>query len=140
MNSSTPKERICMGGGTRYGRDQPKAAAVDLVADSKAAVAVAGGVGGVRDAEDVCELVRRVGFEVEDDDVLPKSGAPIALRRRGRALWVYLAGGSVVGQVADPAASLLNNCVGRGYLMEGTIESIDPHRRVGFARLRGIKT
>lgn len=126
-----------MGGGTRYGKDQPKATAVDIVTDTRVAVAVAGGIGAVDDAQDVCELVRRVAFEVADAD-LPPVGAPVVLWVGvGPALWVYLAVGDPVGPVTGSSKLLLINCVRRGYAMEGKVESVDAGRRSGIALLRG---
>ncbi|WP_445150696.1 hypothetical protein [Baekduia sp. Peel2402] len=127
-----------MGGGKRYGRDQPKAAAVDIVTDTRAAVAVAGGIGAMDDAPDVCQLVRRVAFKVADGADPPPVGAPVVLRVGvGSALRIYLAVGDPVGPVTNSSKLLLIDCMRRGYAMKGKIESVDADRSSGVALLRG---
>jgi hypothetical protein len=128
-----------MGGGTRYKDDVRKAPTLDLKRAVQSAQAAAGPGGTLPDAAEFCSRVHRVAFASTAPD-RAVAGAPIRLELREGGLEVVLSNELVgVGRVDDARAGALTGCLNIGFVLEGSIESVDPQTAEGEVIVTGVQ-
>ncbi len=129
-----------MGGGTKYGKDAPKARSIDLMGEvaSIGAAGEAGG-GGLRGASEFCARRHTVVVVWESGRDLPQPGTTVRLAAGENGLRA-LAGLHHLGRVSGPTAEALLGCLRLGFELTGSLEAVDFEARTGQVTVVGRRT
>jgi hypothetical protein len=128
-----------MGGGTRYKDDVRRAPALDLKQAVQSVRAAAGTGGSLPDAAEFCSRAHRVAF-VSTSSGRAVAGAPIRLEQREGMLEVVLGDQLIsVGEVDGARTNALVGCLNIGFVLEGSIESVDAKAGTGEVIVTGVQ-